>query len=343
MIASTVVARWAWGRDDETADALVCCLRDLMAAYGVLTAHRFAVDQHVAPVSVSEAGKSNSPLVKGELTVEPGARHPKAAVQAVAAMADQVRAGLRAGEIGSVDAYVKCSGLVAVDADGQEVRQEGLFLLGASSFADFVTVDLMTHSDVWLPYDLKGRPQPEVYAANAPRLAAVLRDLSEVLESETDPDDPTYFAKPTETGAENFFSAEGAASDVWGSFDVPTRYDIFTHAPGFGRIGFRRTAEGDVQYVPVQGEHGEVLGYLWASAPETAASFEPRDVGDDVTYRAGLVWLERLMSSHDRGLSPSAALAELSVMPDEKGAGRVDPTSEPRTATLSVLRDRTAG
>ncbi|WP_260463410.1 hypothetical protein [Streptomyces sp. TRM72054] len=95
--------------------------------------------------------------------------------------------------------------------------QSALFVLAASPFADFVTGELVTRSDVWLPFNLKGQPQPDVYDANGPRLAALLRDLSKVLELETDPDDPTYFAKPTETGAENFFDADGAASDVWGA------------------------------------------------------------------------------------------------------------------------------
>ncbi|AXE86051.1 hypothetical protein C1703_13645 [Streptomyces sp. Go-475] len=176
-------------------------------------------------------------------------------------------------------------------------RQEALFRLGASSFADFVTVDLVTHTDVWLPYDLKGRH------------------------------------------AENYFNADGSASDVWSSFEVPARYDIFMHAPGFGRIGYRRTAEGEVRYVPVHGSQGELLGYLWASDAENAASFEPLDVGDNASYHAGLAWLERLRSAHDRGLSPSAALAELSATSDTS-AGRVDPTREPRTAALAVLRDR---
>ncbi|MEU0838035.1 hypothetical protein ABZ370_00985 [Streptomyces sp. NPDC005962] len=72
----------------------------------------------------------------------------------------------------------------------------------------------MTSSDAWMPYDLKGRPQPTVYAANAPRLSAALHDLSEALNMETDPDDPTYFGKPTETGIENYFVDDGTASDV---------------------------------------------------------------------------------------------------------------------------------
>ncbi|MER6713616.1 hypothetical protein ABZZ16_04580 [Streptomyces sp. NPDC006386] len=310
-----------------------------MAAYRVLATHELAMDAPVVHVSVSEARKSNSLLFKGELTLAARALGEWNAAEAAIQLVDQVKAELRAGEIGSVDAYAKCSGDIVTGAGGEVVRQENLFRLGASSFADFVTVDLVTYTDVWLPYDLKGRHQQEVYTANGPRLAAVLSDLSEVLASETDPDDPTYFAKPTERGAENYFNADGSASDVWSSFEVPTRYDIFTHAPGFGRIGYRRTTDGEVRYVPVHGPQGELLGYLWASDADNAASFEPRDVGDNASYHAGLAWLERLRSAHDRGLSPSAALAELSAMSDAS-AGRVDPTCEPRTAALAVLRDR---
>ncbi|MFE0546527.1 hypothetical protein [Streptomyces sp. NPDC058891] len=242
-----------------------------------------------------------------------------------------------------MNASMECSGLVVVDAGGQEVLQKGLFQLGATSFADFVTVDLVTCTDVWLQYDLRGRPQPEIYAGNAPRLAVALRELSEALESETDPDDPTYFAKPTMTGAENFFDSDGKASDVWGSFEVPSRYDVFRHAPGFGRIGYRRTADGNVQYVPVRNPRGEVLGYLWASDAENAASFEPRDVGDDATYRIGLTWLERLRAAFDRGLLPSDALAELSTLHGDNGAGQVAPASESRTTALALLRGDAAG
>jgi hypothetical protein len=335
------VSRWTWGRDDDSADAPVCCLRDLLAAYQVLAVHRFAVDAPTVHVSVSGAGTSNSRLFEGNLAVPTDAQE---AAKAVPQVAEQVREAMRVGEIGSVDAYAECSGMVVTGADaGKEERQDGLFRLGASSFADFVTVDLVTHTDVWLPYDLKGRPQPEVYEANGPRLSAVLRDLAEALESETDPDDPTYFAKPTATGAENLFAADGSASDVWGSFEVPTRYDVFTHAPGFGRIGYRRTAEGQVQYVPVVDGSGEVLGYLWVSDAENAASFEPLDVGDDATYRAGLVWLERLRAAHERGLPPPTALAELSAMADTEGAGRVDPTAQPRTVPLSTVRNSNTG
>ncbi|MGY3058030.1 hypothetical protein ACVWZD_002275 [Streptomyces sp. TE3672] len=52
---------------------------------------------------------------------------------------------------------------------------------------------------------------------------------------------------------------------------------------------------------------------------ENAASFEPRDVGDEESYQAGLLWLERLRSAHDRGLSPSQALAALADLTDGSG------------------------
>jgi hypothetical protein len=156
VIASTNVARWTWGRDDDSADALMCCLHDLLAAHRVLSAHRFAVDGHTVRVSVTEAGDAKSYLFKGEFTV-PG--DASSLAEAVAQLVDQVRAGLRAGEIGSVDAFVECSGVVAVNADEEEARQGRLFLLGASSFADYVTADLVTHTDVWLPHG--HRPQPQ--------------------------------------------------------------------------------------------------------------------------------------------------------------------------------------
>ncbi|MFF8713746.1 hypothetical protein ACF07T_20270 [Streptomyces sp. NPDC015184] len=121
----------------------------------------------------------------------------------------------------------------------------------------------------------------------------------------------------------------GATSDVWGSFEIPYRYSKFTRAPGFGRIGYARSADGEVQYVPVHGEHG-LLGYLWASDAENAASFEPRDVGDEESYEAGLLCLDRLRSAHDRGLPPSRVLTELAGLTDD---------SRLNTLGLSMLRE----
>ncbi|WP_432035670.1 hypothetical protein [Streptomyces cucumeris] len=264
-------------------------------------------------MSVHEAGDSNSHLFKEEFVVD----EPSPPAEVAQQLATRVEAALRPGEVGGVDARVNSPGVVLTgEADPHEER---VCRLGVSAFLDYLTVDLVTSSDAWMPYDLKGRPQPAVYAANAPRLSATLRDLSEALDMETDPDDPTYFGKPTETGVENYFD-DDTASDVWSSFEIPHRSRVFSHAPGFGHIGYKRTVDGAVKYVAVQGECG-VIGYLWASDAENAASFEPRDHADDEAYRAGLVWLDRLRSAHDRGLSPSQALGELADLSGDNEPG----------------------
>jgi hypothetical protein len=317
---------WLWGRDEPAArpDPVECGVRDAVAAYEVLAVHGFAAPEAGLRVSVVAAGASRGLLWDGRLAL------PAPACSAATRLAERVRRELRDGQIGSVEAAVP-----AGSAPGGTPLHLGV---SVHPFAEYVTAQLTTHSDIWLPYDLRGRPQPEVYAANGPRLTAVLGELAEVLGSETDPDDPTHFARPTETGAENFFTADGRASDVWRSFEVPRRYEVFTHAPGFGRIGYRRTAEGEVRCLPVGSDEHGLLGHLWASDGEKAAGFEPVNVDDDIVYRAGLIWLERLRSAHERGLSPAAALEELSALPDEGGAGRVLTSKPPRTTRLDVLR-----
>lgn len=86
-----------------------------------------------------------------------------------------------------------------------------------------------------------------------------------------------------------------------------------------------------------------MLGYLWESDAEQAASFEPRDDADEDAYKADLLWLERLRAAYDRGLTPSEALAELSALPDENGAGHVEPDVDPRTADIATLRELASG
>ncbi|MEW2067461.1 hypothetical protein [Streptomyces sp. NPDC007346] len=323
MISSTPVARWTWGRDVAPEHKIIACLHDLMAAWSVLANYRLVVGTPRISVSVHEAGKSNSHLFEGHL--EPDAATPTSYV--ADQLAQQIEAALSPGEIGAV--HADAEGIGVVITGDRATREERLFLVGASAVLAYVSTELVTFSDAWMPYDLKGQAQAEIHAANAGRLSAALHSLSEALHSEIDPDEPTYFARPTESGVGNYLEGDGTASDVWSSFEVPYRYGKFTHAPGFGRIGYKRSAQGPVLHVPVLGPRG-VLGYLWASDAEGAASFEPRNVSDDESYEAGLMWLERLRSAHDRGLSPTEALAELT--------GPLDQT-RPSTVGLASLRE----
>ncbi len=317
MMSSTPVARWTWGRDVQPEGSIISCLRDLMAAWSVLAKHQLVVGTPSISVAVHEVGRSNRYLFQGRL--ESDATTPTSRV--VDQLVQQVEAALSPGEIGAV--HADADGVGVVITDDHATREERLFLVGASAVLDYVSTELVTFSDAWMPYDLKGRAQAVVHAANAQRLSAALHGLSEALHSEIDPHEPTCFAKPTESGVDNYREDDGTASDVWSSFEMPYRYGKFTHAPGFGCIGYKRSIEGPVLYVPVHGPR-EVIGYLWASDAEGAASFEPQNVSDDESYEAGLMWLDRLRSAHDQGLSPSEALTELAGPRERSKIGTVD-------------------
>ncbi|MFE6931390.1 hypothetical protein ACFVDT_05080 [Streptomyces sp. NPDC057699] len=283
----------------------------------MLARHELVIGIPSVSLSIHEAGKSNSYLFRENLELDATSFSPDLAQR----LANQVEAALSPGDIGSV--YAEANSVGVIVNSGKHIYEERLVRLGASAVLDYVGVDLVTFSDAWMLYDLRGRAQPAVHSANAPRLSAALRDLSEALHSETDPDDPTHFAKPTDIGVDNYRDRDGTASDVWSSFEVPYRYSKFTQTPGFGRIGYKRSAEGEVQYVPVHGKNG-TLGYLWASDAEKAASFEPLDVGDEEVYTSGLMWLDRLRSAHDHVLSPSEALAELASLSENNRADTLD-------------------
>lgn len=234
MIASTPVARWTWGRDTETADSVLSCLTDLVAAYSILADHRLAVGGATVHLSVPEWGSPQNYLFEGDLKLPVG----RDAGKSVGLLAREVREALRPGRPGSVDAQVICSGMRDGEASGLE---EGMFLLGASAFDGFVTVELITYSDIWMSHDLRGNAQPALREANAPRLEAALRGFAEVLDSETDPEDSTYFGKATETGVENFFGSDGRAADVWSSYEIPYQKRAFRHTTAFD-AAYKRSA-----------------------------------------------------------------------------------------------------
>ncbi|MFG2714996.1 hypothetical protein ACGFX2_31215 [Streptomyces goshikiensis] len=312
MIASTPVARWSWGETGRETDLVREAVRRFLLALRVLDRHRLAAPHggRVAVV-VSEAGR-RSTLLRAELPV--GAE----------ALVARIKDGLGPGEVGGVDLYAPCDGLVETGTGGAEAV-EGLFALTAEVSQGYFHVGLTSFSDAWMPFDLRGRAQEAVFAANRPRLATALAEIAEALDLEIDPEDATWFGFPTESGVENHYKDDGSASDVWGSFEIPYRNGIFSQTPKF-TAGYGRQASGPVRYVPVVGST-EVLGYLWASDDEGAASFEPRDAADLDGYRAGLVWLDRLQEAYDRGLSPTAALVELGGNPGDPGdpvAGRAD-------------------
>ncbi|MDH6109177.1 hypothetical protein P3T36_006260 [Kitasatospora sp. MAP12-15] len=322
MIASTPVARWNWGESGRPADLVSEAVHRFAQAVRVLDQHRLGTphEGRVA-VAVPERGHRGY-LLKTDLRVGAIAEEGAGATEELVA---QIKTRLTPSEIGAVELFASCDGMVDTDCGAQAT--EGMFTLSVEVSEGFFNVGLTAFSDAWMPFDLRGRGQESVFAANGPRLASALAELSEALDTEVDPDDPTWFSVPTESGARNHYEDDdGTPSDVWGRFEIPYRNGIFSQTPKF-TAGYGRQASGPVQYVPVVGESG-VLGYLWASDAESAASFEACDAVDLDGYRAGLVWLDRLQKAYDRGLLPTAALAELMAYPDDAEAGQAG-SSEP--------------
>ncbi|GGU29420.1 hypothetical protein [Streptomyces lavendofoliae] len=63
-----------------------------------------------------------------------------------------------------------------------------------------LAAELSVHHDIWGWYDFSGRPHPDVYRHNAPRLAAAIKELSSVLGLPPEPGEPTYFGSATPDG-----------------------------------------------------------------------------------------------------------------------------------------------
>jgi hypothetical protein len=318
LIASTPVARWSWGETGREADLVREAVRRFLSALRVLDRHRLGTPHggRVAVV-VPEMGR-RSILLRADFPVGALTADFAEAAPFAEALVQQIKESVAPGEIGGVELYAPCDGIVVTGTGGAEAV-EGLFALTAEVSEGYFNVGLTAFSDAWMPFDLRGRAQDSVFAANRPRLASALAEIAEELDVEIDPEDATWFGFPTESGIENHSEDDGSPSDVWGSFEIPYRNRIFSQTPQF-KAGYGRQASGPVRYVPVLGIQ-QVLGYLWASDAEGAASFEPRDAADLDAYRAGLVWLDRLQEAYDRGLSPSAALVELSQCPGDPVAG----------------------
>ncbi|MEU2788289.1 hypothetical protein [Streptomyces sp. NPDC007100] len=331
MITSTPLARWTWGDEVAGDDWVTASAEAAGAALSVLAGHRLVVGEVLIRVSVSEAGNPESILYQHVFSVNSAtldAEMPR--------FVSAISEGVAPGRVGNVSVDATCPGMVL--GDGAEHREERLFLLGVSVAIDFLSIRLATFSDAWMPFDLRGREQRFAHEANSPRLAAALKGISDIVGDEVEPDDPTWFGSPNETGVANHFDPDGSASDVWATFEVPYRNRVFHHRSQFGHDGYRRSTDGAVHFVPV-GDGRGVLGYLWASDEGAAASYEPRDSSGEAGYRAGLSWVELLRQAEERGILPSEALTELVRVPGDELMGHALTDKLVPIAGLASLRE----
>ncbi|GAA3380008.1 hypothetical protein GCM10017750_35990 [Streptomyces racemochromogenes] len=193
---------------------------------------------------------------------------------------------------------------------GVRRRAEKLFVLRVHVWGrGAVLLVLAAHADAWMTLDLRERPQPEVAAENAPRLAAALKQISELTGSETDPGDPTWHARPTADGFADLLVEGAEYDDSWDNFEVPARWRRLVKLlpGGYGEEeDYECTTEEPVRYAEVRcGER--LLGFLWASA-DGAAGYEPRGAAGDAAFGAGVPWLLRFRAARSAGAGASEAL-----------------------------------
>ncbi|MEU3316583.1 hypothetical protein ABZ743_28400 [Streptomyces sp. NPDC006662] len=220
-------------------------------------------------------------------------------------------------------------------------RAEKLFSVRVGLWGEgAVLLALAAYADAWLTQDLRERPQPEVAAENAPRLAAALKRISELTGSEIDPGDPTKHARPTPDGFADLLAEEAEYDDSWATFEIPARWKrLMKLVPGEpAGEDYESSTDHPVRYARVL-RGNLVLGYLWASTADAAAGYEPRNAAGDAAFEAGVPWLLRFRSSQRRGFGPLDALAALLGERDEGPNGStVEPTLH-EAASLDALED----
>ncbi|MGW1838160.1 hypothetical protein [Streptomyces sp. NPDC002067] len=80
-----------------------------------------------------------------------------------------------------------------LDAEGNHHREPGLVEISVSPDLIGPSAELSVFHDVWGSCNFRGIPHPAVQAHNAPRLAAALRGLDNLLGVAAEPGEPTYF------------------------------------------------------------------------------------------------------------------------------------------------------
>ncbi len=100
--------------------------------------------------------------------------------------------------------------------DGSSRSHDHLARLGAITFGN-IALQFETYTDAWLPYSVEGKPQPDLFARNAPRLAEILQAIERITGSAPD-SEATHYAVPVAGGLRNHVDADGQPFPL----DVPT-------------------------------------------------------------------------------------------------------------------------
>ncbi|MEU6680981.1 hypothetical protein [Streptomyces sp. NPDC046925] len=100
------------------------------------------------------------------------------------------------------------------DAEGTERLEPDLVSLSVSPDDLYLAADVSLHHDIWGYCNFKGVPHPDIQRRNAPRLAAALQALDELLGTTAQPGEPTYFGHADGYGASMPDLIDGLGPDL---------------------------------------------------------------------------------------------------------------------------------
>jgi len=107
------------------------------------------------------------------------------------------------------------------------------------------------------------------------------------------------------------------------------RFDV---EPG-GPPRYNSTTDKPVQYLEVADAEGQVIGYVWANDEDDAAGWVTRKAGGPPAFNEGVLWVTWLHEAKERGIRPTAVLAEMVRGSNAGGIGNVVPGSSTEAST----------
>ncbi|WP_328870975.1 hypothetical protein OHT76_13100 [Streptomyces sp. NBC_00287] len=332
MITSEPIGDWSW-EIATSADGIrpTSAVETALAVFDVLAGCELAIPVGKAFVSVRSMDSRDVRVLVDGLGLE-----PDPLIRGMVLSHALVEAGSPEGDV-IVDVRIECPGYWR--ESGIMHRAEKLFVIQVEIWkSSLLMVTLETYSDAWLTVDTRDREQPEVYAENAPRLAAALKGITSLLGSAPVPGAPNRYATPTVTGFEDPRAEGPAYDDSWGTFELPARSGLLRSRIPASEDEYEETTDNPVRYFTVRRE-GVIVGYVWAAVGEEAAGFEPRTAAGEAAFEAGAGWLLRLRAAHAQGLNALAALAWLAQSSSRPEIGEFFEDSPLEAPSLDALEE----
>ncbi|MEV5983998.1 hypothetical protein AB0L85_03170 [Streptomyces sp. NPDC052051] len=333
MITSNPVGDWTWELTADSGEIRpVRAVQTAVTVWNELAKGSLAVPEGKAGILVRGGAKLRdvrldaSGLRLGPDPLAPGSDLAQAVAQAEALDGDFV-----------LTIRIECPGYWL--ESGVRHRAEKLFSIQVEVWdGNELVVTLKTYSDAWLTMDTRDREQPEVYAANAPRLAAALESISALLGGAPIPGDENPHAAPSATGFKDLRSEGPAYVDSWGTFEGLNRASLLSARIPRSEDEYESYTENPVRYFTVQRE-GRTLGFVWASVDDAAAGYAPRTAVGDEAFEVGAGWLLRLRQAYTQGLSPLAALDWLAQGPPRSELGLITENGPREAESLDALEE----